>query len=56
MEQKTGLPPDDDIVSRSLVRPSADDLLPLPLGAMSVFFDGDDGRVRACTWYNRREL
>ena len=34
--------------SSSLARPSADDLLPLRLEAITVFFDGDDGRLRVC--------
>lgn len=35
-------------VSSSLSRLSADDLLPLPLEAIPVFLDGDDGWLRVC--------
>lgn len=49
VEQRRGLLLlDASIVSSSLARLSSDDLLPLPLEAISVFFDGDDGRFGVC--------
>ena len=47
VEQRRGLLLlDASMSSSSLARLSVDDLLPLPLEAISVFFDGDDGWLR----------